>query len=189
MRPGCTGTIACLLSDDHRLDYATQLPTYAPCPACAHGISRRCASATAANSTMPSMLSHMSAAQASALSSCELAVSSRLPNPLTEPTNSPITAPMTASVTATLAPEKMNGSAAGNCTLANTWRGDARSARASSRSPGGVARNPVAVSTTIGKNATRNAIASLDSMPRPNQTRRMGAMATFGTDWVATSMG
>ena len=40
--------------------------------------------------------------------------------PLTEPTNSPMTAPITASVTATLAPEKTNGSAAGNCTLANT---------------------------------------------------------------------
>src|SRR5882724_870618 len=89
------------------LDVSEPLGAYPPyaCPTSAHGISRRRASATAANSKMPRMLSQTKAAQAKALSSCEFAVSSRFPNPLTEPTNSPITAPMTASVTATLAPE------------------------------------------------------------------------------------
>ena len=92
-------------------------------------------------------------------------------------------------MTATLAPEKMNGSAAGNCTLANTCSGEARNERASSSSPAGVERSPVAVSTTIGKNATRKAIASFDSMPSPNQTRMIGAIATFGTDCMATRIG
>src|SRR6476619_7932896 len=59
-----------------------QLVSIHPCPAWAHGISRRSASATSAKSAMPRMLSHTRAAQANALSSCELAERSRLPSPL-----------------------------------------------------------------------------------------------------------
>ena len=65
---------------------------------------------------------------------------------------------------------KMNGRAAGNCTLRNICSQDARKHRASSRSPTGVARMPAAVSTTMGKNATKNAITSFDCIP--SRTRR-----------------
>ena len=41
----------------------------------------------------------------------------------------------------------------------------------------------------IGKNATSQTIASLDSMPVPSQTRMIGASATFGTDCSAIRSG
>jgi hypothetical protein len=85
-------------------------------------------------------------------------------------------------VIATLAPVTMNGSAAGNWTLRKICSGDALRLCASSNSSFGVARNPAAVSTMIGKNATSQTIASLDSSPVPSQTRIIGANATLGTD-------
>ena len=89
---------------------------------------------------------------------------------------------MTASVMATLAPVTTNGSAAGSCTLRKICSGEAFKLWASSNSSLGVARNPAAVSTMMGKNATSQTIASFDSSPVPSQTRIIGASATFGTD-------
>jgi hypothetical protein len=63
---------------------------------------------------MPSTDNAKSAANASGVSSWEVALSRRKPSPSLEPMNSPITAPMTASVIATLAPVTMKGSAAGS---------------------------------------------------------------------------
>ena len=103
--------------------------------------------------------------------------------------NSPMTAPITASVTATFAPVMTNGNAAGSCTFQNICQRDARRLRASSSSSGGVDCRPAAVSITTGKNATSQAIASLDSMPVPSQTSTIGASATLGTDCSAISSG
>ena len=89
---------------------------------------------------------------------------------------------MTASVIATFAPVITNGSAAGNCTFRKICVRVALRLSASSRSSRGVDRNPATVSTMIGKNATSQTMASLDSMPVPNQTSTMGASATLGTD-------
>jgi hypothetical protein len=52
-----------------------------------------------------------------------------------------------------------------------------------------VARSPAAVSTMMGKKATSQTIASLDSSPVPSHTRIIGASATFGTDCSAISSG
>src|SRR5262245_66483774 len=103
--------------------------------------------------------------------------------------NSPMTAPMTAKVTAILAPEKIDGNADGSWILKKVCSREHCSERASSSSSGEVERNPVAVSTTAGKNAITKAMANLDSIPVPNQTSRIGATATFGIDWLATSSG
>jgi hypothetical protein len=52
-----------------------------------------------------------------------------------------------------------------------------------------VAASPVAVSTTTGKNATRNATTIFGISPKPSTRRSTGAMAIFGTDWVRTISG
>ncbi len=39
---------------------------------------------------------------------------------------------------------------------------------------------PTTVDTTIGKNVIRNTIAIFGRMPKPSQTTRIGAIATFG---------
>ena len=103
--------------------------------------------------------------------------------------NSPMTAPITASVIATFEPEMTNGSAAGKRIFQKVWNALARTEVARSRNSAGVLRRPVAVSTTIGKNATSQAIASFDSIPTPSQTRISGASATLGSDWVAINSG
>ncbi len=47
----------------------------------------------------------------------------------------------------------------------------------------------MAVSMTIGKKAIVNAIRTLEVMPAPSQTTKIGAMAALGTVWEATSSG
>ena len=53
----------------------------------------------------------------------------------------------------------------------------------------GTDRIPAEVLTTIGKNAMRNAMMTLDVRPNPNHTSRSGANAIWGTSWEATSSG
>ena len=65
----------------------------------------------------------------------------------------------------------------------------ARQARPSSISSGGVASSPATELTTSGKNATRKVTITRDNSLAPSATSRIGASATFGTDWVSTSSG
>ena len=65
----------------------------------------------------------------------------------------------------------------------------ARYERLRSSSSGGVAASPVAVSTTTGKKATRNATMILGISPWPTTSSSTGAMAILGTDWVRTISG
>src|SRR5207245_1771506 len=110
---------------------------------------------------MPRTLKKANDAHTKGELTCALATRTRLPSPELEPTNSPITAPITASVTATLAPEKMNGSAEGTWIFQKICRRVHLSARARSSRSAGVARSPVAVSTTIGKKATTDDLLDL----------------------------
>ena len=111
------------------------------------------------------------------------------PRPLSEPTNSPTTAPISASVIATFSPLKKKGSAIGKRTFTKVFSWLVRYERLRSRSSSGVAANPVAVSTTIGKKATRKATTSFDASPCPSTSRSTGAIATLGTDCVTTISG
>src|SRR5436190_5995215 len=90
---------------------------------------------------------------------------------------------------ATLAPAKKNGSAIGRRTFTNVLKALARYERLRSSSSGGVAARPVAVSTTTGKNATRNATITFGNSPWPTTSSSTGAMAILGTDWVSTISG
>ena len=53
----------------------------------------------------------------------------------------------------------------------------------------GTDRIPAEALTTIGKNAMRNAMITLDVRPNPNHTSSSGANAICGTSWEATSSG
>src|SRR5262249_61761709 len=90
---------------------------------------------------------------------------------------------------ATLAPAKKNGRAIGSRTLRNVLNALARYERLRSRSSGGVAARPVAVSTTTGKKATRNATVTCGISPWPRISSNTGATAIFGTDWARTIRG
>src|SRR5207249_2666171 len=111
------------------------------------------------------------------------------PRPWSEPTNSPTTAPITESVIATLAPAKKNGSAIGSLTFTKVLNALARYERLRSSSSDGVALRPVAVSTTMGKKATRKATITLGISPWPRISRSTGATAILGTDWASTISG
>src|SRR6266404_5583940 len=52
-----------------------------------------------------------------------------------------------------------------------------------------VADSPVAVSTTTGKKATRNATNTLGISPWPSTSSSTGAIAILGTDWASTISG
>ena len=129
------------------------------------------------------------AENASAVLKYVIETTMRYPRPLSACTNSPTTAPTTDRATATFRPLKRNGTAVGNRIFTNSWSRDAFSERLRSRSSAGTALSPVAVSTTIGKNATRNAIKIFGVWPTPIRITMSGAMATFGTDCVTTSSG
>ena len=52
-----------------------------------------------------------------------------------------------------------------------------------------IERRPTAASITIGKNEIRNATSTLGRVPTPNQTRKSGAIAIFGTTWKKSMVG
>ena len=112
----------------------------------------------------------------------------RKPRPSLEPTNSPITLRLRRRQR-DLGTGHHERQRRRKLDLDDICHREARRLRASSSSSRGVDCSPAEVSTTIGKNATSHAIASLDSMPMPNHTRRIGASATFGTDCSAIRIG
>src|ERR1700704_6284796 len=67
--------------------------------------------------------------------------------------------------------------------------GSARSDRESSSISLGVEPRPAVVVTTIGKNEIRNVIAIRGKSCTPRMTMMMGATATIGIEWIATTIG
>ena len=61
--------------------------------------------------------------------------------------------------------------------------------RINSRSSSGTERNPTIVLTNTGKNTIKAQISTFEVKPDPNQITNSGAMATIGTDWLATIYG
>ena len=53
----------------------------------------------------------------------------------------------------------------------------------------GVARKPTIVLASTGKKAMVADMTTLEVMPKPNQMTMMGAIATFGSVWKATTYG
>src|SRR5690349_5342622 len=130
-----------------------------------HGHTSRSTSDTAPNSTIAITERRIIELNASSVFQYDVADRITYPSPWSEPTNSPTTAPITASVIATFAPAKKNGMAIGSRTFRNVLKALARYERLSSSSSGGVAASPVAVSTSTGKNATRNATTTFGISP------------------------
>ena len=117
------------------------------------------------------------------------ALSKSRPMPFSAAMKSPTIAPTTARVIATFMPPKIAGKAFGSRTRQKSCSGVAPAARATYSLPGSVDESPTIVSTTIGKNATRNTISAFDVSPKPNQSRNSGASATFGTTCEPISSG
>jgi hypothetical protein len=89
-------------------------------------------------------------------------------------------APVTDRTIATLIPANINGIEFGSRIFLKTSNCDARLIRANSKSSGSTSLSPTTVFTTMGKNATRKAIAILDISPYPTQITMSGAKALFG---------
>ena len=82
------------------------------------------------------------AANARAVSSCPLAVSSAWPRPESEPAHSANTAPITDTAAATLRPVKAAGSAAGASSSRNVCQREASKERSSLLASGSTRRRP-----------------------------------------------
>src|SRR5690625_518620 len=89
-------------------------------------------------------------------------------------------APITARLVATLVPAKIEGSALGSRTRMNDRSVEAPIDRDSRIISLSIDRNPVMVSTRIGKNAMEKVIRMRGADPYPNQTTNSGASATLG---------
>ena len=74
-------------------------------------------------------------------------------------------------------------------TLITMSRSCAPSARSTSRSSGSIVASATATFTTIGKKQRMNAVIVAVVSPMPNQTIRIGTIATFGMLLKATSSG
>src|ERR1700682_1937235 len=109
--------------------------------------------------------------------------------PELEPTNSPTTAPTTQSVTDTLRPPNRLGSALGSLILTKESSAEAFMDLARSRTSGSIDLSPTTVATTMGKKPSSKATTIFGKMPKPNQTTKRGAIATFGTLWEKTRIG
>ena len=126
------------------------------------------------------------ATNTSAVSYCPRPILIRKPRPRSEPTNSPTTAPITDSVAPMRTPPSSTGSAAGSSSKRNVCQRVACSERIRSCRSSGTARTPTMVLIRMGKKTIRAQISTLEDRPGPNQITSSGAMATVGTDWLAT---
>src|SRR5882762_5622675 len=175
--------------DCSRGDVDARGDAYSSPAGASQGQTKRSTSATAPKSTMAMSDRRIIELNASSVFQSDVADSMMYPRPLSEPANAPTTAPITDSLMATLAPAKKNGIAIGSRTFTNVLKALARYERLRSSSSGGVAASPVAVSTTTGKKATRNATNTLGISPWPSTSSSTGAIAIFGTDWASTISG
>jgi len=109
--------------------------------------------------------------------------------PESAPVHSATTAPITATATAILAPLRKYGRAAGTSARVRVCTRLASMVRISFFSSGSTEPSPSKVLTVTGKKQTRAMIASFGPIPKPNQTTRIGAIATIGIVCEATSRG
>ena len=111
------------------------------------------------------------------------------PRPEPAPAHSANTAPITATAIAILVPLKKNGRAEGSSTRVRICLRLAPSVRIIVISCGSTERSPSSVLTVTGKKQTSAISSTFGPSPKPNQTIRIGAMATGGMVCEATSSG
>ena len=110
----------------------------------------------------------------------------RWPSPPPPARYSATMAPIVARTIPISMPVRMAGSALGKSMNRMRWSGLVCRVAARSRWSGSTERIPAWAPTTIGKNANIAATATFELVPKPNQSRSSGMMATLGSTWNAT---